>query len=447
MSDDQKPLRDNEREELARELTDEQLARTPRVEEPLAVLTAGQPGSGKSMIVRSMRVQFGNERAVEINPDEVRPNIPYMLDRIERGDLDIPPAAFNDAGTIAARIMELSSAEKRNIIYDGTLSNSYYAEKSADHLKAQGYRVEVHGMAVTPDLSHASTYERREGEIIKSPTRFGRGVSDEFHDQAVKGLVETIGELQSKNKVDAIVLYDRSGNVLGTTRFEKGEWVPDQRMADTLREAHTNPDSKALQDAAQTWDNAAEFMRRRGAEPEEQRKVDGYRDAAIGRVDAEPSIDPQAQSRVRPDADRTDTGERLIIGDGNRVHEKRVDGAWRELDSEPQGSSPKGVYRLDTAREADPKSKEEYRGAVLHVDKSNVYQLGNDGQVTRHDRDRFKETPSVGDNARIGYDKGQAAVLTRTAEPTPDRAAPSPRVQTPAAPSQTPTRTTPDRER
>jgi len=447
VSDDQKPLRDDQREKLARDLTDSELERTPRVNQPLAVLTAGQPGSGKSMIVRSMRVQFGNDRAVEINPDEVRPQIPYMRDRIERGDLDIPPAAFSDAGTIAARMMELSAAEKRNIIYDGTLSNSYYAAKSADHLKEQGYRVEVHGMAVTPDLSHASTYDRREGEIRKSPTGFGRGVGDDFHDQAVKGLVETIGELQAKNKVDAIVLYDRDGKIVGSTKFEKGEWVPDQRMADTLRHAHDNPDRNALESAAQTWDRAAELMRYRGVEPEEQRKVDGYRDAAIGRVESEPSIDPQAQSRIRPDADHADTAERLIIGDGNRVHEKRVDGAWRELDSEPQGSSPKGVYRLDTAREADPKSKDEYRGAVLHVDKSNVYQLGNDGQVTRHDRDRFKDAPSVGDNARIGYDNGKAAVLTRAAEPTPNREAPSPTVPTPAAPSKTPTRTTPDRER
>jgi len=425
VTDDQKPLRDNDREQLARELTDEQLARTPRVNEPLAVLTAGQPGSGKSMIVRSMRVQFGSERAVEINPDEVRPNIPYMLDRIERGDLDIPPAAFSDAGTIAARMMEMSSAEKRNIIYDGTLSNSYYAGKSADHLKAQGYRVEIHGMAVAPDLSHARTYDRREGEIVESPTHFGRGVSDDFHNQAVKGLTETIAELQARKAVDAVVLYDKDNKIIGRTQLENGQWVPDQRMADTLREVHKNPDPASLIDAAKTWDNAAEFMRRRGAEPEEQKKVDNYRDAALERL----------------------PGERLIIADGTRVHEKRIDGGWREQDSEPQGSSPKGVYRLDTAREADPNSKDEYRGAVLHVDKSNVYQLGDDGQVTRHDRDRFKDTPSVGDNARIGYDKGQAAVLTRTAEPTPDRAAPSPTVQTPAAPSQTPTRTTPDRER
>lgn len=425
MSDDQKPLRDDEREKLARDLTGSELARTPPAKEPLAIFTAGQSGSGKSMIVRSMRVKFEgiNERAVEIDPDNIRPQIPYMRDRIERGDLDIPQAAFSDAGRLGYRMMQLSAEQKRNIIYDGTLANYENSSRSMGELKSLGYRVEVHGMAVSPDLSHASTYDRREGEIRKSDTGFGRGVSDEFHDQAVKGLVDTIGQLQDKNKVDAIVLYDRDGKIVGSTKLEKGEWVPDQRMQDTLREIHSRPDAKTLQDTAQTWDRAAELMRYRGADPDEQRKVDGFRDAARERLPVEPA------------------GERLVIGNGNRVHERRVDGAWKEVDAEPQGSSPKGVYRLDTAREADPKSKDEYRGAVLHVDKSNVYQLGNDSQVVRHDRDRFKEAPNVGEAARIGYDNGRASMLNRTPEPSPSR--------TPTAPiaPATPTRNAPDRER
>ncbi len=439
MSDDQKALPDHEREKLARDLTGSELARTPEAKEPLAIFTAGQSGSGKSMIVRSMRVKFEgiNERAVEIDPDLIRPQIPYMAERIERGDLNIPQVAFSDAGRLGYRMMQLSAEQKRNIIYDGTLANYDNSSRSMGELKNMGYRVEVHGMAVAPDLSHASTYDRREGEIRKSPTAFGRGVSDEFHDQAVKGLVDTIGKLQERGQVDAIVLYDRDGKVVGSTKLEKGEWVPDQRMADKLREVHDKPDGRTLQDAAQTWDRAAELMRYRGADSDEQKKVDAFRDAARERV----TPDPAVPAKAGPDADRAAGGERLVIGDGNRVHEKRVDGAWKEVDAEPQGSSPKGVYRLDTARDADPKSKDEYRGAVLHVDKASVYQLGNDSQVVKHDRERFKETPNVGEAARIGYDNGRATMLNRTPEPAPSR--------TPAAPAAPagPTKNAPDRER
>ncbi|WP_443208563.1 KfrB domain-containing protein [Sphingomonas sp. PAMC 26621] len=103
------------------------------------------------------------------------------------------------------------------------------------------------------------------------------------------------------------------------------------------------------------------------------------------------------------------------------------------MDSEPQGMNPRGIHRLDTAREADPKTKGEYHGAVLHVDKANIYQLGNDSQVVRHDRDRFKETPHVGEGARIGYDNGRAVMLNRTSEPSPSRG--NPTITTPARPA------------
>lgn len=283
---EQKPLSDAEREDVARELTDEQFMRAPAVDRPKAIFTAGQPGSGKSMIVNSVSVKFEGvgERPVRIDPDLVRPELPYMQERIERGDLEIPGAAFSDAGTIAARMMEMAAEGRRNIVYDGTLSNSFYALKSVEHLKSYDYQVEIHGMAVAPDLSHASTYDRREDQIRSSPTRFGRGVGDDFHDQAVAGLVKTIETLQAEGKVDAIVLYDRQGNIVGSTRYQEGQWVPDEKMADTLRNAHEKPDQKTLQDAASTWDRAAAAMRDRGADPDEQRKVDSFRDAAAARV-------------------------------------------------------------------------------------------------------------------------------------------------------------------
>ncbi|RYF30123.1 MAG: hypothetical protein EOO38_32655, partial [Cytophagaceae bacterium] len=173
---DQQPLSGEERDKLARSLLEVQLDRTKAVEQPEATLTAGQPGSGKSVVVRSISVQY-EERggAITIDPDAIRPNIPYMRDRIAKGDLSIPDAAYQDAGTIAAAMMKLGAEANRNIIYDGTLANTFYARQNADYLRDAGYRVEIHAMAVDPDLSHARTYSRREAEIVTSPTGFGRG--------------------------------------------------------------------------------------------------------------------------------------------------------------------------------------------------------------------------------------------------------------------------------
>ncbi|WP_443029918.1 KfrB domain-containing protein [Sphingomonas sp. ZB1N12] len=55
------------------------------------------------------------------------------------------------------------------------------------------------------------------------------------------------------------------------------------------------------------------------------------------------------------------------------------------------------------------------------VDKANNYQLGTDSQVVRHDRDRFQETPHVGDGARIRSGNSRGVTLYRSPDVTPSR--------------------------
>lgn len=311
---DQQPLSTAERDKLARSLIDVQLGMTKAVDEPKAVLTAGQPGSGKSVIVRSISVQFeGMGGAITIDPDAIRPNIPYMRERIAKGDLSIPDAAYQDAGTIAAGMMKMGAEANRNIIYDGTLSNTFYAKQNSDYLRANSYRVEIHGMAVDPDLSHARTYSRREAEIASSPTGFGRGVGDKFHDDAVSGLVSTIKALQDEGKVDAIVLYDRTGRKVGSAQLEEGRWVPDKSMADELKKVHAFPDQGSRDEAAKTWDKAATLMDVRNADPDDRRKVEAFRDAARALAPPAPGQQPDSDKLATLRVTEQSAGPRSVL--------------------------------------------------------------------------------------------------------------------------------------
>jgi predicted ABC-type ATPase len=311
---DQQPLSTAERDKLARSLIDVQLGMTKAVDEPKAVMTAGQPGSGKSVIVRSISVQFeGMGGAIMIDPDAIRPNIPYMRERIAKGDLSIPDAAYQDAGTIAAGMMKMGAEANRNIIYDGTLSNTFYAKQNSDYLRANNYRVEIHGMAVDPELSHARTYSRREAEIASSPTGFGRGVGDKFHDDAVSGLVSTIKALQDEGKVDAIVLYDRTGRKVGSAQLEDGRWVPDKSMADELKKVHSLPDQGSRDEAAKTWDKAATLMEIRNADPDDRRKVEAFRDAARALATPAPGQQPDSDKLATLRVTEQPAGPRSVL--------------------------------------------------------------------------------------------------------------------------------------
>jgi predicted ABC-type ATPase len=267
--------------EHAMRLMERQLPRTSPMDRPRAVLTGGQPGSGKSYIVRSVGVQFeGMGGAVVVDPDEIRPTLPYMAERIAKGDLDIPGVANVDAGTIAYQMIQIAKREKRNVIVDGTLQNTGRAVDLADELRKAEYGVHFHGMAVYPGLSHARTYKRLEEQIEQSPTGFGRGVSDEFHDQAVKGYGLTVETFQKKASVNSMTFHYGDGARTVETRYVDGHWVPAVDMRKELEQVQERPTPEIAKETVETWSSAVDKMRTRGADAAEIARVDGFRQAA-----------------------------------------------------------------------------------------------------------------------------------------------------------------------
>lgn len=276
----------DEQKATAARLIEQGLQRSEPVENPRAVITGGQPGSGKSYIVESVGVQFeGMGGVIVIDPDVIRPKLPYMQDLIAAGSLDIPAVAYLDAGMIAREMTQIAKDERRNVIVDGTLSNPDWALELAGGLRKAAYSVEFHGMAVNPELSHARTYSRREDQIAKSPTAFGRGVGDDFHHNAAKGYPLSVEALQTKSAVNSMSLYYQNGNKV-ETKFEGGVWVPAVSMKEKLDQEHTQPSPEVMKATVATWDVASNAMRAREAPRDEQAKIDAFRAAASAKAPA-----------------------------------------------------------------------------------------------------------------------------------------------------------------
>ena len=263
-------LSEAERAALADELAEAELASKGEVPDPVILLTAGQPGSGKSSIGAVLASRFaGAGGVVQIDPDEIRPMLPYMDPLIEAGSLEIPEYANRDAGAIAYLLVCRMRDSRRNILLDGTLRNEDRAISLVGDMRAAGYTVEVHGMAVYPGLSHARTYLRLAGEMDDSESGFGRGVDDGFHDECATEFVETIKRLYTDRCVDRIVLYHLSTGVepgVALDVYRSGErWCPqngspDRTPMDVLQEAH-RPSREALEAAIATWESALEAFR------------------------------------------------------------------------------------------------------------------------------------------------------------------------------------------
>ena len=185
-----------------------------------------------------------------------------MYPYIAQGRSPIPDIANVDAGAVAWLIQTQTMREHRHLLVDGTLRTPERALNSIHALHAAGYRVELHGMAVHPDLSHARTYLRREQEIRRSSSGFGRAVDDDFHHAAVTGYAASLKTLFENKSVNRMVLYDHHSRVMSDVTLQSDKWkltdsgaaVPEQQHpVILLHQTHTAPDGLTLHKTAETW--------------------------------------------------------------------------------------------------------------------------------------------------------------------------------------------------
>ncbi len=288
-------LTPEEQRALATRIGEPDIEASQPVEKPNAILTGGQPGAGKSAIKTTIGATYQSGAGiVVVDPDDIRPQLDYMRPLIAAGTETVPDVANEDAGTVAYLIVQDAKAGKRNVLVDGTLQNTSNAVRLANELRKAGYCIELHGMAVYPDLSHARTYARREDEMANSPTGFGRSVDDAYHEGAVEGFARTVEVFYEGRHVDRIALYNEAGaRVLDIWLDRKrGTWSTTQSPVDVLHQAHMHPTEETKAKAASTWALAAQAMHERGADMADVAKVEQFHDTAAVRVGvalAEPS--------------------------------------------------------------------------------------------------------------------------------------------------------------
>ena len=177
--------------------------------EPWAILTGGQPGSGKSGIKRIANRKSKN--FIFLNTDEFRDSHPnYMEIQREYGS-DHPKHTAQWAGAITEALIERLSKEKYNLLIEGTLRTTEVPEQTANRLRANGYKVDLYVMAVKPEVSFTGTITRFFQGRQKDNN--GRAVDKKHHDLVVSRLQENLIYLVKKKCFDEIVVCNRAGEL------------------------------------------------------------------------------------------------------------------------------------------------------------------------------------------------------------------------------------------
>ena len=248
---------------------------------PCAVITGGQPGSGKSGITANAIERFKETGYVLVDADKLRPFHPEYKRLMKEADKLAANLTHADCGPWATRLMRDAVQGRRNLIIDQTSRDSEALAKITQGLKQAGYTVELHVMAVSAAVSEQRIHTRYEGQRARNG--FGRFSTKDKHDEAYAGVANSVAAAEDSKLVDRLCIYDQKVQPIYENRLEGGQWQREARARKTLEDERARPMTlQERQEYAKGFDDLAELLARpeRQASAEEIRTVDDLRRAA-----------------------------------------------------------------------------------------------------------------------------------------------------------------------
>lgn len=231
------------------------------VADPRAVLLGGQPGAGKSSMIKKFETLFPDKGVVIISGDDYRKYHPHFDGLYAQYGDDYVNHTQKFSSQVTERLIEELSREKYNLIIEGTLRTAMVPLKTADLLQERGYHVELAVMAVPPALSYAGTIERYERmkEIGTTP----RMTTKLQHDNTVRSIVNSLDEVYRTGRFDDIRLFNRQSECL----YRQTD-TPMLNPKDILQREHnrglTAGEKKYLDDVVKyigsRWEKSGEYV-------------------------------------------------------------------------------------------------------------------------------------------------------------------------------------------
>ena len=173
---------------------------------PHAIILAGQPGSGKTVLSKMYFSRFSNDIAF-VNGDDYRNQHPHYqeLHRIFGTDSVSMVSPFSNE--IANRLISAYSDLRFNLIVEGTGRTVEVPKSTAEQLTEKGYSVEMAVLATRPEVSLASTLLRYYRMSIAGILPRATAIS--AHDLVVGVLPKNLDILATVPQISRISIWDR----------------------------------------------------------------------------------------------------------------------------------------------------------------------------------------------------------------------------------------------
>ena len=195
-----------------------------KCEKPLFILAGGQPGSGKTGIIETIKNSHRDREFIVIDQDEYRKYHPNFKEIREKYPQDAVTLTNEFVFEIENEMLSYVKKNKIDTINVSTLRNTSLILKSIEEIRECGFKIEVYVIAVSAEESYFSTltrYQEQEKDMSEVP----RFVSKDFHDISYKSLMNTIENFErinipitvlkrAKEKKQPAIIVDRDKNVI-----------------------------------------------------------------------------------------------------------------------------------------------------------------------------------------------------------------------------------------
>lgn len=223
-------------------------------ETPKAIVLAGQPGSGKSALVRAVREEFQGDVLV-IDPDEQRERIPGVRRLQEADPFGWPEKTNTDAFKLANGLRDEGIKQHVNLLIDGSMSDAGNSIRTIEALQKKGYEVEVRAISSHWLESELGIDQRFMRQIDADGV--ARDVDMDFHNRVYNGLPGNMEKVAEARGVQ-VRIYDRELNELYDNRRDVGS--PNEVLRETRAGRMEDPEVRQqLQEGwkrQQTWHEA-----------------------------------------------------------------------------------------------------------------------------------------------------------------------------------------------
>lgn len=239
---------------------------------PHAILVGGQPGAGKSTVMRLSMREFKDDNVVIANTDDLRAFHPQYDELAAIDDKRSAEHTHEDASGWNQMLLSRCIETKRNVLLEGVFKDGEKLANIVEQLKSNGYTVTVRFLAVHERHSIWGIHERYEREKIERG--HGRFVPKEYHDECYSGLPNSVNILEKQSQCDLIEVFRRDGETNYSNSLSDKKWASEPLGCDFIakgRAVALSEDDRNEYIAA--WERVFEYMEARNAPPGELEAV------------------------------------------------------------------------------------------------------------------------------------------------------------------------------